>query len=141
MLNTLNVEQLIDDLDDPRRQGQAARILVQVGRFILNDLIRELSFARGERAVILAAIISQVGRPAEEDVLRALNGMTDPAHQRLMIQILGEVGDQRAIEPLRKIMESGDQALADAALDASLSIARRQLQSLLTSNRSLPFAC
>jgi HEAT repeat protein len=134
MFKALRVDQLISDLGDPKKHHQAARILVSLGRFILSDLIRGMENQDEEILFSIAGIIYQIGSPAVEPLIRELEAKPDPACQRIMIEILGELGDSRATEPLLDILETDDPTLFEEAQVALCNIYNRQCRSFFQSN-------
>lgn len=134
MLEALRVEQLISELGDRNKQRRAAHVLIRLGKFVLNDLIGAMENQDEDRAVPLAAIIAQIGSPAVEPLVKALEIKSDPFYQRTIIEILGEIGDERAIKPLQTILAAEDQIFFDEALDALTNIGCRQLSAILPKN-------
>ena len=140
MLNAIRVEQLIAELGDPNKQRRAAYILVSLGKYVVHDLLEGMNGQSEEVLFSIAAVIVQIGPQAVEALIKALEWRTDPACQRIMIEILGEIGDVRAIKPLREILAADDQNLNCAVVDALLSISCQQLRFMLQTKPLLSIA-
>ncbi|MGH9664010.1 MAG: HEAT repeat domain-containing protein, partial [Bryobacteraceae bacterium] len=100
------IRSLIAALDaDPEVAAEAAHALGRVGG---DDAVRALVVAlkRGDAEVGLAAshALSWIGKPAVRPILDVLENIRTQSGVKDAVRALGEIGDERALDPLLKLL-------------------------------------
>jgi HEAT repeat protein len=137
MFRAHSVGELINDLGNSNKQQryQTERILLDVGAFVIADLIRGLEKQDEETTCAIAAIIIKIGSPAIDALIKTLQTNHSPTSRRIIIDILCQIGDKRGLEPLRKLLGSHDKNLAKLALDAYCTILAQQYLDITQINK------
>lgn len=139
MLNTMKLEHLVDQLDcaDQQRQRTAAQILIRLGKASPSNLILTPDVNDDENyTAAITGIILQIGSSAVEALIHMLETKPSLPHQRIIIDILGRIGDSRAFEPLKAVLASNNHALEEVTLEALLNITARKISVYIENNTS-----
>jgi HEAT repeat protein len=125
------VEPLIGVLLSSKREMQvlAARALAKLGAPSVRPLVRLLGQEQGEVWPLASAALVMVGYAAIPVLLGALREENEN-QQLLIIGILGQIGDARAVESLTDALASENSAIYTAAAVALARIGEPSVQSL-----------
>jgi HEAT repeat protein len=99
--NQKDIESLILELDYNKDGTSAKEALVRIGEPAIPFLIEALEKYNRKIQQISAEILIEIGVPAVKQLIDELDDDNSEISQRiLVVRILGEIGDKRAVEPL-----------------------------------------
>lgn len=131
MFNSPGIQRLIAQLNHPERKQQkhAASVLLQLGQPAVKYLVQAIESEHEDTALSAAAVLVQMGPAAIDPLADCLRAQPSLICQRLVIQILSQIGDRSASAALREMLRSQeDHPLSDLIVDTLFNIEARHLQ-------------
>jgi len=128
------IEALIDNLHhpDPAIRNKSVLRLMEVGSPAIPALITALRSPEPSVWTLAAGIAVKIGAPAVQPLLDALQAKRESeAVQILIVEILGQIGDIRAIDALIQTLESESSLLQTVAALALTRIGEVAVEPLL----------